>query len=302
MAAYLTTREVAQYLHLNQKKVYELVAQGRLPAARVSGKWLFPQHLIDEWVEAHTVHPATGLMGALLDEMLVIQGSDDWLFSQIAERYHSRERVPVVSARIGSLAGLEAIATGHAHLAGCHVTNAEAAGATGGQACYLVTLCRRTQGLIFDQDRHPQLRDLHSLAGSNLCYARRQPLSGTELLATRCLAAAQIGPEDLRRCGPFSSHLELALAVRRGTADVGVGTLHAAQQCGLCFLELAEETYKLAVPLAYAGHRAVARFLDFVLDELGQTAPGGVPGYAFADAGMLETVRGPALTTHGRES
>jgi putative molybdopterin biosynthesis protein len=301
MATYLTTSQVAEYLHLNQKKVYELVAHGRLPAARVSGKWLFPQHLIDEWVGAHTVHPATGLMGALLDEMLVIQGSDDWLFAQVAERYHSREGVPVVSARVGSLAGLGAVAAGHAHLAGCHVTNQEAAGVIGAQACYLVTLCRRTQGLMFDRDRHPRLQDLRSLAGSHLRFAGRQPLSGTQILAAGCLAAAQIGPQDLRLCGPYSSHLELALAVRRGLADVGVGTLGAAQQCGLCFIELAEETYKLAVPLAFAGHPAMARFLDFALDEVKQAAPGGVPGYAFADVGTLETIGAPAPTSHRRK-
>ena len=37
MAEYLTTREVAKYLRLNEKKVYALVADGQLPAARISG-------------------------------------------------------------------------------------------------------------------------------------------------------------------------------------------------------------------------------------------------------------------------
>ena len=82
MADYLTTREVARYLRLNEKKVYALVSEGQLPAARLSGKWLFPKHLIDQWVERKTVIPVSGLMGALLGEMIVIQGSDDWLFSR----------------------------------------------------------------------------------------------------------------------------------------------------------------------------------------------------------------------------
>jgi excisionase family DNA binding protein len=71
MAQYLTTREVAAYLRLNEKKVYELVAQGQLPAARISGKWLFPKHLVDQWVERNTLYPfgpnfsAPGVTGLL---------------------------------------------------------------------------------------------------------------------------------------------------------------------------------------------------------------------------------------------
>lgn len=48
MAESLTTREVARYVRLNEKKVYALVSEGQLPAARLSGKWLFPKHLIDQ--------------------------------------------------------------------------------------------------------------------------------------------------------------------------------------------------------------------------------------------------------------
>lgn len=32
--AYFTTKEVAMYLHLNEKKIYAMVAEGKLPAAR----------------------------------------------------------------------------------------------------------------------------------------------------------------------------------------------------------------------------------------------------------------------------
>jgi len=39
MAEYLTTKEAAKYLKLNEKKLYELVSKGLMPAARISGKW-----------------------------------------------------------------------------------------------------------------------------------------------------------------------------------------------------------------------------------------------------------------------
>ena len=43
----MTTREVAEYLRIKERKVYELVSARRIPCSRVAGKWLFPLALID---------------------------------------------------------------------------------------------------------------------------------------------------------------------------------------------------------------------------------------------------------------
>ena len=107
MRDYLNTREVAAYLKLNEKKIYALVAAGQLPAARISGKWLFPRDLVDRWVEENTFYPSSGVMGAMLDDLLVMQGSDDWLLSTCVEALARRsDEFQIVEARIGSLAGL----------------------------------------------------------------------------------------------------------------------------------------------------------------------------------------------------
>jgi excisionase family DNA binding protein len=34
----------------NEKQVYRLVRAGKIPATRVTGKWLFPRSLVREWV------------------------------------------------------------------------------------------------------------------------------------------------------------------------------------------------------------------------------------------------------------
>jgi putative molybdopterin biosynthesis protein len=293
MAEYLTTKEVAAYLRLNQKKVYLLVSQGQLPAARVSGKWLFPKHLVDQWVEQNTVYPTTGVMGAVLEEMVVVQGSDDWLFGSTAAHYREERGVPVVSAQVGSLAGLTAVSGGRAHLAGCHVENAQVMQATAGQGCYLVTLFERRQGLILDRDRHPEIGGLADVSGSMLRFAQRQPLSGTYRLAQRLLDQEAVDTAGFEPIGPFSSHLELALSIARGEADFGLGTQLAAELCGLDFVELDTEPYKLAVPLQLMAHPRVAGFLEFVMGDLQGAAARGVSGYSFRQMGRMETVVAP---------
>ena len=42
MKKFLSTKEVAQFLGVNEKMVYTLVSEKGLPATKVTGKWLFP--------------------------------------------------------------------------------------------------------------------------------------------------------------------------------------------------------------------------------------------------------------------
>ena len=73
---YLTVRQVAEYLHINQKKVYALAADGALPGTRATGKWLFPRELVDQWL-LQTSHG-----GALMD-LLLIGGAGDRLMRHL---------------------------------------------------------------------------------------------------------------------------------------------------------------------------------------------------------------------------
>ncbi len=50
---YLATVEVAEYLRLKERKVYDLVSQGVIPCVRVTGKLLFPRQRVDLWLMNH---------------------------------------------------------------------------------------------------------------------------------------------------------------------------------------------------------------------------------------------------------
>ena len=99
--------------------------------------------------------------------------------------------------------------------------------------------------------------------------------------------------DGLAMVGPFSAHLELALAIRRGEADVGMGTALAASLCGLDFLEQHSEPFKVAVPLRFVSHPRLAAFLEFVLEDLRAAAGAGVTGYGFEELGRMEMVECP---------
>ena len=76
---FLSVRQAAAYLQLNEKKIYELANQGVIPATRVTGKWMFPRELLDRWMldSSHS---------GLLADRLIIAGSDDpLLFRAVGE-------------------------------------------------------------------------------------------------------------------------------------------------------------------------------------------------------------------------
>ena len=71
----MTTREVAEYLRIKERKVYDLVRDKRIPCTRVTGKWLFPKHLIDHWLATGTEFPDRA--AALEPTPAVCAGSHD---------------------------------------------------------------------------------------------------------------------------------------------------------------------------------------------------------------------------------
>ncbi len=53
---FLSTKEVAQFLDVNEKMIYSLISDKGLPATKVTGKWLFPKHLVEKWLENHIIN------------------------------------------------------------------------------------------------------------------------------------------------------------------------------------------------------------------------------------------------------
>jgi len=292
MEDYMSTGEVARYLKINQKKVYELIAKGLIPATRVSGKWLFPRRLVDQWLEGSTVNPAGGLVSSLLEHMIIMQGSDDPLLSTLVDRYQGKAKAPVLSSRVGSRAGLDAVGEGMAHAACCHVEDAcveRALHRTKGY--WLIDLFSRDQGIVFDKGRLHGAASVEEIVARRPRLAMRQEASGTFALTKALLKKHGADAVAIETAGPFFSHAEVALAVRSGPADAGVGIRWAAATYGLDFLPLAVERFRLAVPVALVSHPAMGRFLDFLFSSLRDRDEPGFPGYGFAETGRIRTIR-----------
>lgn len=56
----MTVREVADYLRVNQRTVYRLAVDGKLPAFKVGATWRFKLSDIDCWISAQSNQPRGG--------------------------------------------------------------------------------------------------------------------------------------------------------------------------------------------------------------------------------------------------
>ena len=119
----LNTREVAHFLDINEKVVYHLITDKGLPATKVTGKWLFPKHLVERWLESETtnfpkaVSPLPPYHG-----LLIISGSNDLLLDRTISLFN--RLFPdhfAVFGNVGSQGGLSVLGRGLCHIAASHL-------------------------------------------------------------------------------------------------------------------------------------------------------------------------------------
>lgn len=48
---FMTVKEVARYLRVNQYTVYRLVSQRKIPAYKVGSQWRFKRDNLEQWLE-----------------------------------------------------------------------------------------------------------------------------------------------------------------------------------------------------------------------------------------------------------
>ncbi len=254
-----TTKEVAEYLSINEKQVYRLIKEKKIPATRITGKWLFPKNLIDEWVmnsarESVSLAPKR----SSLEDQIVIAGSNDIALELLTKNTTIQyPRYTISISNIGSLAGLIALQHGNCHIAASHLLDKETGQYNGPfikkhfpeLKVVILTLAHREQGLIVRKGNPSGIRSLKDLANQNLTFVNRQEGSGTRVLLDYGLKEIGIEPAEISGYGRIAyTHMEVALEVFSGHADVGIGILAAARILGLDFIPLATERFDLIIP------------------------------------------------------
>lgn len=257
-----------------------------------------------EGLHAGSVVPARLLRGASsIERTLLAVGSHDVAIDLLAGALADR-RIECVSANVGSIGGLVALAERSAHIAGTHVLDAEN-GTYNDTAVRryapdddvaLIAFARREQCLIVARGNPLHLGSLADVAASGARFVNRQRDAGTRMLLDAILGRDGIDETKINGYDRIEfTHLAVAALVADGSADCGLGIAAAALALDCDFIPVASEPYELAVLAASLDEPMMQALLEALREPALRAAIDDLGGYDTAHAGDVRFVTRAAL-------
>lgn len=295
----MNTKEVAGYLGIHEKQVYALIKTGRMPATRVTGKWIFPKKVIDGWIEANAKsgleqvrQKSSRISGALL-----ASGSND----PVLDVLHTclRKTYPeffIFSANTGSMEGLAALEKGFTDIAWSHLLDPE----TGEYnipyleklvphvKAVVVNLFFRELGFVTAKGNPLRIVKFEDLVRKGVRFVNRQAGSGTRLLLDHHLDKAGIPTAGIVGYDQdVFTHIEVGLAVLSGGADTGIATAAVSSLLGLDFVSITRERFDMILDQSVFFQKGVQALMDVLIGEGFRKRVGNPGSYDFSNAGKI---------------
>jgi excisionase family DNA binding protein len=291
----LNTKQIAKYLGINEKKVYYLAKAGKLPCTRVTGKWVFPKKLIDEWIEESS-RGAVQKKKKEQREYLLAAGSDDPSLGILRDLYASRKtRAPLFMATVGSSAGLTAVRDGVADFALAHLLdpttgdyNLPFVQKTIPSGVAVVPLFHRELGLLLRPGNPLGLQTLADLTRTGARMINRQPGSGTRHYVDQEFSRLGVDAKKINGYNDtVATHLEVGLKILRKEADAGIAASAAARLLGLDFIPLTRERFDMLIPKERFFSPGIQALLETVGSWEFRTRVEALGGYDTSESGRV---------------
>jgi len=287
---FMSVKQVAAYLQLNEKKIYALVNEGKIPATKVTGKWMFPRELIDRWM-MDSSH------GGLLTDRLVIAGSDDPLLYRAVTAFARdvNALAQVSYTPTGTRLGLELLQANRVDVSALHWGPAAESRTrhpallrqhTQNRNWVLIRAFTREQGLIVSRELARQTENPESLIGHDLRWVQRQPGAGAQRFMMEMRKAATTA-KAVNVTATALSEREAAAAIVLGQADIAPGARAAATEAGLGFVSFGVEAFDFALPRNIWFRRLFQDLLSQLQSGECRQMADLLGGYDFGESGEL---------------
>ena len=293
----MSTKEVATFLNVNEKMVYTLVAEKNLPATKITGKWLFPKHLVEQWVEANTTNfPEAVQKLPPYHGLLIIAGSNDLLLDKAISLFNATNSEEiVVFGNLGSMGGLSALRKNLCHIASSHLLqdngsdyNFSFASRELDAMPAVVNFCSREQGIILQKGNPKNIRAVKDLGKPGITIVNRSLATGTRLLLDNELRTAGIKGEKIAGYQNIvNRHMDVGLEILAGNAYAGPGIRPVAALLGLDFIPLRWERFDLLVSKDIFFEPGVQKFQGLLHEKAFKNLAKSLDGYDISDSGKM---------------
>lgn len=269
----LSVKQLSELLQINEKKVYQLAADGEIPGTKVTGKWLFPTQMVLDWIEQHS-------HGGARSDRLLLVGADDLLLDRLCRRLTldlGRSGILCYNP-CGSMHGLRLLAARKAdgcffHWGVTEDSNRRQLGLLRSfrehpQWVTLRCLYRR-ECLVFSPDCFSRLEAqlarlvtandqlvmpktletlLQLLTSQQLEWAQRHHESGTQRLLEDICNQFGMRPDNLgSTVNYYAGERETTVAVAHNQADVALTSEAVAREYGLHFVTIGQVAIDLVL-------------------------------------------------------
>ena len=297
MSSLLSTKEVAAFLNVNEKMVYTLVAEKGLPATKITGKWLFPKQLVEQWVENHTEnYPKPLAKLPPYQGLLIIAGSNDLLLDKAISLFNaSFPEHTAVFGNLGSMGGLRTLKRNLCHIATSHLLqengdeyNFHFASNELDSMPAVVNFSKREQGILLAGALTEKIKTFQDLATPGIRIVNRALGTGTRLLFDKELKSAGLNSEKIEGYQRIvNRHMDVGLEILAGKADAGPGIRPVASLLGLGFLPIRWERYDLLIPKDHFFDKGVQLFQGLLHEKEFRDLAKRLDGYDISDSGKM---------------
>jgi len=298
-AELMSTKEVAEYLGIHEKHVYGLIKSKKIPCTRVTGKWVFPKKLIDEWIDssAKTSLGEVRKKSRRIEGALLASGSND----PILDILHSymRKSYPefyVFSANTGSTDGLKALNQGHTDIAWSHLLEPKSgeynipflSALLPKMKPVVVNLFHRDLGFIVAPKNPFRIRGFEDLTKKGVRLINRQEGSGTRVLLDHHLKRLHISTSKIQGYErEVYTHFEVGLAILSKEADVGIATIAVSKLLSLPFVPITQESFDMILDQSTFFQKGIQAFIEILNSQGFRSSVEKLGSYDFKSSGKI---------------
>lgn len=296
---FMNTKDVSKYLDIHEKQVYLLIKAGKIPCTRVTGKWIFPKTLIDEWIQSSaqdSFQQARKKINKIEGALLAAGSNDPVLDMLLTAIKKEHPDFNIFSANTGSIGGLEALNSGLTDIAFSHLFDPVTCDYN---TPYLEEYCPdrhpvvvnmfcREVGFLMAKSKTNHFKGWESLTGKKIQFVNRQNGSGIRLLLDRELKERNLSGGDIQGYdNEVYTHFEVGLSIVSGEADVGIASAAVAKIMDLDFQPLLSERFDMILDKSTFFQPAVQTFIEALKSDQFRSKVETIGHYDFKNSGRI---------------
>ena len=324
----LTAKEAAEILKVRKNTVYDMIKRGDLKASKLGKQLRIRQGDLEFYIQYGSqakvyqegnseqknniekvefernaqnrteknvmANPGFGQAG-MCDQIIIC--GQDMVLDLLANRLNQCIGENVFRSYKGSYNALYAMYQGEVNVATAHLWHGKTnsynipyiSSMLPGTDLVVLHLLKRKQGFYVQKGNPKNIQSFEDFKRSDITIVNREPGSGVRVLIDEKLRQAGIPTQEVNGYQDIvSSHLEAAVAVNRGDADVAVGSeKHSLSVPGIDFLFIQEESYDMVIRKEDFLKKPYQKMIEIIRSAEYQKEVAGLGGYNVENMGKI---------------